>query len=123
MKCPHCKSAGKVLSTRSALDGLATKRRNQCGANKSHRWTTIEIYESAFSAAKSDIEKWVAKEPARRADAEKAAWIDSMKSERLSGATCASIAEKHGITLFMARHWTRMPRERLYPGAKKEKRS
>lgn len=118
MKCPHCNSPGKVLSTRSALDGMATRRRHQCDADPTHRWNTVEIYEAAFNSAKADIEKWIRRAPKRRARVEKDGRIDQMKADRLAGMRCQDIATKYTISLHMARYWTKMPRARLYPGAK-----
>ena len=97
---------------------MAKRRRHQCGSDPKHRGSTVEISDAAFKSARSDIEKWIGRAPKRQARAEKDSRIEQMKADRLAGMRCQDIAEKYAISLHMARHWTKMPRARLYPGAK-----
>jgi transcriptional regulator NrdR family protein len=115
VQCHHCGAPTRVLATRVQQTNIIQRRR-EC--ENGHRDTTYELSSVAYKAAKYQHEKKAKgalynAEIARRAEQAKA-----MRAERLAGATCVELAAKYGMSVDMARYYTRLPRKQLYHGAK-----
>lgn len=115
----HCGQLLKVLEVRER-DAGAVKRRVY-GCSSGHLVRTYEIPEPAWRAAQYDIRKALRGQAYHKHIAERAALAGRMRGERLAGATCVQLAGKHGLSVDMVRYYTRLPREALYPAAKRRK--
>lgn len=117
MQCRRCGAPTRVLATRK--QGEVTLRFRQCDADPEHRLTTYEIDESMWRVAQHDIQK-SRKAATRRIS--RVAKVAAMRKDRLAGMGCPAIAKKYGISVDMARYYTRIPRADLYPGVRSEQR-
>lgn len=116
MKCRCGRETTRVLESRSVHDGEVRRRVRECPVG--HKMTTYEIDAVAYKSARHDIER------ARRGRAHVEKIMQNrdraavMMAERLAGASCQELADKHGMSVHMARYYTRLPRTKLYPGAR-----
>ena len=115
----HCGANLRVVEVRER-DVNAVKRRTYlCTGAEPHKVNTFEIPESAWKVAQYDIRKSVKAQLYHRKLAERARLAAEMRLERERGVSCPELAIKHSMSVDMVRYYTRMPRERLYPVAKK----
>lgn len=115
----HCGASLRVVEVRER-DANAVKRRTYlCTGAEPHKVNTFEIPESAWKVAQYDIRKSVKAQLYHRKLAERARLAEQMRAERIAGASCPELSVKYKMSVAMVRYYTRMPRERLYPAAKK----
>lgn len=60
--CPECQSGTEVKETRTSLKYLGTRRRRRCCLNCGHKFSTIEMLESALKPVdhESEMHRWIA---------------------------------------------------------------
>ena len=112
MKCHACaRPSFQVIETRQQ-DGLIMRRR-EC--DQGHRWQTWEIPNGALDETTWARIRRAMAPPAKPAE-------NAVKTQaiayRKAGLNQRKIAELLGISVHMARYYTRLPREAVYPGAK-----
>lgn len=73
-----------------------------------------------WNSSKSIIEKVLQGTVYKHMIQERRELKEQMLKERLAGLSCKHLSEKYQISLHMVRYYTRLPRARLYPGAKRE---
>lgn len=118
MRCQNCgHDRLKVLETRQTSGGQITRRRVECEAC-GHRDATYELPAPAFRSARYDVDRWLQRQANVGHLRERQALKQRMLAERLSGASCRELAKRYGLSVHMARYYTRQPREALYPAAK-----
>jgi transcriptional regulator NrdR family protein len=118
VKCKFChKATTKVTETREAFGGVVLRRNRACACGASQ--TTYEISAEMWAAARHDIQKRIKARPYHEARAKRAELVQVMRERRHAGADCPTLAAEFGLSVDMVRYYTRMPRERLYPGAKR----
>lgn len=117
MKCPTCGAATRVRETREMMDGAVKRRQRVCPAGHVHE--TFEIDEGMFRAARHDIERKARAQPFHAEMRDRHARATEMRRDRLAGKSCREISEAYGVSVHMARYYTRLPRARLYPAAKR----
>lgn len=114
MKCPKCAGLDStVLETRSE-DGYIIRRRRRCDGC-GHKFTTHEIPPGAYTYARAHLARWrKAQEGAwKRYVRERQALGRRMREDRERGMKQVEIQAKyakHGVSLWMVRHYTRIPR-------------
>lgn len=121
MKC-HCGGRLQTVEVRERDASTVKRRTYECP--EGHKVNTYEIPESAWKAAQHDIKKAVKGQLYHRKIAARARLAEQLRAERLAGASCPELAVKyaeHKLSIDMIRYYTRLPRERLYPAAKKRK--
>lgn len=107
MKCPKCYSLElEVLSTRAQDSGIVVRRR-QCSECK-HRFSTYELPPTAYSYAKSDIQKWVRRQTGewKTLVRQRTKIARQMCELKLKGHTCAELAKRFGLSVHMAYYYT-----------------
>lgn len=116
MNCERCGLPTSALETRNSYGGTVLRRARIC-ANK-HRVTTYEISQAAFNSAKYDIQRANARQAYNQKIEALRVQKALMLAERLAGVDCIQLASKYGMSVHMARYYTRLPRAKLYPSAK-----
>jgi hypothetical protein len=117
----HCGSVLQVLEVRERDHNSIKRRTYQCLGATTHKVNTFEIPELAWKSAQYNIRKAVKGQSYHREIAARARLAAAMRIEREQGVSCPELAKKHGLSVAMVRYYTRMPRARLYPAAKKRK--
>ncbi len=111
-----CDADVKVLDTRrSPMSDKIVRRRVRCA--RGHVNVTYELPEVLFNAVRYQTRVAVSTHYNTEKQ-QKSAWIEQMRAERLAGDSCPLIAKRHGLSLDMARYYTRLPRHTLYPAVK-----
>ena len=112
LRCHICtRPSLQVIETRQQ-DGLIMRRR-EC--QQGHRWQTWEIPNGALDETTWARIRRAMAPPAK--PAENAVKTQAM-AYRMAGFNQRRIAELLGISLHMARYYTRLPREKVYPGCR-----
>lgn len=119
MRC-HCGLDLYVTETRERDQNTVKRRTYACA--EGHKVNTYEIPESAWKAAQHDIRKAVKGQQYHRWIAGRARQAAEMREKRRKGIDCATLAKEYGLSLAMARYYSRLPREELYPAAKRRAR-
>lgn len=123
MECPECDgTTTRVLETRTEDSGIV-RRRYACD-DCQHRFNTVELPAKALNCPtmRGSIrryEKLLEQAARSKIKAEDRA---EMVRLRRQGKTTAEIAEMVGRSIHMVRYYTRMPREKLYPGVAMRKK-
>lgn len=107
MRC-FCGLKTEVVESREVSSGKAQRRNRLC--ERGHRTTTYEISAKAYKAAQYEITRYLARTDRNKIILENLDRALAMRAERAAGASCIELAAKYGMSVHMARYYTRQPR-------------
>lgn len=121
VECPECGEVERVrvLETRTRDSGIVDRRHEcgRCGARfKSLQLPPKSLTSPSLQGAIRRYEKLLDHAASVKMKDETR---NQMMAMRLAGTRCQEIARIFGVSVHMARYYTRLPRQKLYPNARK----